>query len=341
MSDKVVNQETPLINIKVSDDIQSAIATPQWFRDMFDWTRRKPLAGPASVLKFIEVVVSKFVLEVLGASGAVWGCADFLSLRNTPMNEERVRLVAILVGLIFSVRYFWTIKHFYQHGRDYLPIKTIHRRTHKLSFAQIHSSKFLLQVMGGAGAIWGSAEIATLRNPGNRSSWVVIASIFLSIFFVRWVLQVLAYLLYMPSLWADESSVQMKAVRWMDAVPIFIILDVLGAAGAIWGSSEVATLRNAETVEFWRLIASGVGFVFAVRWLVYFVDFVKSERESLTAKYQIQETEIGPNETLDLNLHDLSLEEGECFSSPAKEEGRDASSPHRRAKKQFSTDASD
>ena len=199
----------------------------------------------------------------------------------------------------------------------------------------------LRRFRGGTGAIWGSAEIATLRNSGNRRSWVLIASIFLCMFFVRWVFQVVAYLLYMPSLWADESSIQMKAVRWMNAGPVFVILDVLGAAGAIWGSSEVATLRNAENVEDWRLIASGVGLVFAVRWLVYFANFVKSERESLVAKSQVQESEITPNETLDLTLHDLSLEEGESSSSPAKEEGRNASSPHRRTTKQFSIDASD
>ena len=80
MSDKVVNQETPLIsNTKVNDDIQSLIATPQWFRDMFDFSRNKPLAEPAAVLKFIEVVVSKFVLEVLGASGKVESFSAFLS----------------------------------------------------------------------------------------------------------------------------------------------------------------------------------------------------------------------------------------------------------------------
>ena len=71
MSDKVLNQETPLISSNVNDNIQSVIATPQWFRDMFGWSRNKPLTDPASVFKLMEVVVSKFVLEVLGASGEV------------------------------------------------------------------------------------------------------------------------------------------------------------------------------------------------------------------------------------------------------------------------------
>ena len=80
MSDKVLNQETPLISSNVNDNIQSVIATPQWFRDMFDWSRNKPLTDPASVLKLMEVVVSKFVLEVLGASGEVSNRLVYLSI---------------------------------------------------------------------------------------------------------------------------------------------------------------------------------------------------------------------------------------------------------------------
>ena len=80
MSDKVLNQETPLISSNVNDNIQSVIATPQWFRDMFDWSRNKPLTDPASVFKLMEVVVSKFVLEVLGASGEVSNRLVYLSI---------------------------------------------------------------------------------------------------------------------------------------------------------------------------------------------------------------------------------------------------------------------
>eukprot|EP00977_Amphora_coffeiformis_P005247 scaffold1123_cov168-Amphora_coffeaeformis.AAC.15 len=45
------------------------------------------------------------------------------------------------------------------------------------------------------------------------------------------------------------------------------ILEVLGAAGAIWGSSEVLMLRTADnSATLWRPMATLVGGVFFVRW---------------------------------------------------------------------------
>jgi len=40
------------------------------------------------------------------------------------------------------------------------------------------------------------------------------------------------------------------------------ISNVLGGAGAIWGSSEVVCLRNQTNRRLWRGIAGGMGFVF-------------------------------------------------------------------------------
>lgn len=48
---------------------------------------------------------------------------------------------------------------------------------------------------------------------------------------------------------------------------------MFGAAGAIWGFSEVLTLRRPETQEFWRLIALVVGFIFFIRFISQIVDF--------------------------------------------------------------------
>ena len=47
------------------------------------------------------------------------------------------------------------------------------------------------------------------------------------------------------------------------------VLEVCGAAGAIWGSSEVATLRNKTTQQTWRYISSAVGVLFLGRFVVY------------------------------------------------------------------------
>ena len=40
------------------------------------------------------------------------------------------------------------------------------------------------------------------------------------------------------------------------------ISNVLGGAGAIWGSSEVVCLRNKNNKRLWRGIAGGMGIVF-------------------------------------------------------------------------------
>ena len=44
-----------------------------------------------------------------------------------------------------------------------------------------------------------------------------------------------------------------------------LILEVFGASGAVWGTSEVLTLRNTDTQDVWRCISSVVGLAFLVR----------------------------------------------------------------------------
>ena len=46
------------------------------------------------------------------------------------------------------------------------------------------------------------------------------------------------------------------------------VLEVLGAGGAIWGSSEAIGLRNDANRWFFRWLACVVGFVFLIRWIV-------------------------------------------------------------------------
>ena len=68
-----------------------------------------------------------------------------------------------------------------------------------------------------------------------------------------------------------------------------IILEVFGASGAVWGFAEVLTLRNEDTVEFWRWICLIVALLFFIRYLVvmylFTVDTIKKidnrEREGL------------------------------------------------------------
>lgn len=59
-----------------------------------------------------------------------------------------------------------------------------------------------------------------------------------------------------------------------------LVLEVLGAAGAIWGSSDALGLRNASNDWFWRPCAIVVGLAFLTRWVrqvrVYILDTTKS-----------------------------------------------------------------
>lgn len=56
---------------------------------------------------------------------------------------------------------------------------------------QIFSARLVLEVFGGAGAIWGFSEALGLRNPTNSVPlWRPIALSFGFIFFCRWILQI-------------------------------------------------------------------------------------------------------------------------------------------------------
>jgi hypothetical protein len=49
---------------------------------------------------------------------------------------------------------------------------------------------------------------------------------------------------------------------------ISFILEVLGAAGAIWGSSEAAELRNEDNDRLWQIIALIIGVVAFFKWTI-------------------------------------------------------------------------
>ena len=261
-------------------------------------------------ISYLQVIVTKFVLEVMGASGAIWGCADILSLRDTTSGTERVRLIALFIGTIFFIRYWWHIKHYWQFERDYLPLKAHHRRSHRCAFFQIHASKFLLQVMGASGAIWGCSEAIALRNSENAMQWRIAAIVVGTIFLIRWALQILAYCLYFAAVWSNPSC---KIARWCEELIVMLILEVFGAVGAIWGCSEVMTLRNPDnSVRIWRPILLSVGFVFLIRWIMHIKQFIHAESEPNTVNSQVQRDETNSDEVQDLeiaNNDDLELKE--------------------------------
>ena len=48
-----------------------------------------------------------------------------------------------------------------------------------------------------------------------------------------------------------------------------LVLEVFGAGGAIWGFSEVLTLRTSKNIHIWRHIASIIAILFFIRWIFY------------------------------------------------------------------------
>eukprot|EP00568_Trieres_chinensis_P003964 CAMPEP_0183292630 /NCGR_PEP_ID=MMETSP0160_2-20130417/1621_1 /TAXON_ID=2839 ORGANISM="Odontella Sinensis, Strain Grunow 1884" /NCGR_SAMPLE_ID=MMETSP0160_2 /ASSEMBLY_ACC=CAM_ASM_000250 /LENGTH=167 /DNA_ID=CAMNT_0025453613 /DNA_START=20 /DNA_END=523 /DNA_ORIENTATION=+ len=131
---------------------------------------------------------------------------------------------------------------------------------------QIFSARLVLEVFGGGGAIWGFSEVCTLRRPETQEFWRMNASIIASIFAVRWIMQIRDYLLEMNGTKVDLNEGTLK--RLLQIFSARLVLEVFGGGGAIWGFSEVLTLRNSETIEFWRYNASVVAIIFAVRFLL-------------------------------------------------------------------------
>lgn len=64
-----------------------------------------------------------------------------------------------------------------------------------LRLLQISSANLVLQVFGGAGAIWGFSEAIGLRVASTVWFWRPCALIVGAIFFVRWLLQIRDYIL--------------------------------------------------------------------------------------------------------------------------------------------------
>jgi hypothetical protein len=79
--------------------------------------------------------------------------------------------------------------------------------------------------------------------------------------------------------------------QWIHLFQIFsakFVLEVLGGAGAIWGSSEAAALRTADNIWFWRPFALFVGAIFFVRWILQINCFIEElKREARKEEFNI------------------------------------------------------
>ncbi|CAB9501808.1 expressed unknown protein [Seminavis robusta] len=90
---------------------------------------------------------------------------------------------------------------------------------------------------------------------------------------------------------------QQQQQRWWSLIPTFtakLVLEVFGAAGAIWGFSEALGIRTEDTVGFWRPAALFVGFLFGIRWIVQMVDACSSLNNNHTHHaHPVVDVEVG------------------------------------------------
>lgn len=192
------------------------------------------------------------------------------------------------------MRLYWTTTHFLKHSEEYLPIKTEHRRTDPFAFMQTFAERFVLQVLGGCGAIWGCSEAVGLRNNESSEQWRIAAAVSGSLFLVRWLKQILSFcsLIVRPT----QDSFASHLFDWFELYVIKVIIEIFGAGGAIWGFSQIVFLRTENTIEFSRVVAIGTMIGFATRWFMIIV----GDKDKL--------------EKRDLNINDLALTETDMLS---------------------------
>ena len=234
-----------------------------------------------NILGLIPYLCTKFLLEVCGAAGAVWGSTEVYLLRNE-QTIEFWRWICYIVFVAFLIRWYWHGKHFLEQERySFPPIKRHHRRLHRGTFIGIHTVTFILQVLGGCGAFWGSSEVVRLRNSETVERWRIVAAGAGVLFFGRWMYQIFDYCLCInittinnnnnnnsDNSNPDDAIAAIRASRfaiyyqWFEELVIKLILEVFGAAGAVWGISEIFGFRTNETLDTWRPFAMVVGMIF-------------------------------------------------------------------------------
>ena len=78
--------------------------------------------------------------------------------------------------------------------RNAIMAKQTEKREKILHMLHIFTSDLILQVFGGAGAIWGFSEVIGLRTPETVWFWRPFASFVGAVFFARWIVQLDAHI---------------------------------------------------------------------------------------------------------------------------------------------------
>jgi len=229
-------------------------------------------------LRLFQIFSAKIVLEVFGGGGAIWGFSEVCTFRR-PETQEYWRHVALTIAFLFFCRFLLQIKDYV--GEINGKRNTIDDHKSWTRFLQIFAAKIVLEVFGGGGAIWGFSEALTFRNSETQEFWRYNARVSAAIFFIRFLLQMNDYLSEMngDKFMFDIALTRKDVVRFIQEFSATMVLQVFGGGGAIWGFSEVLTLRRPETQQLWRAIALIHATIFFARWLLQAKDFV------LKAKY--------------------------------------------------------
>jgi len=86
---------------------------------------------------------------------------------------------------------------------------------------------FLLEVMGGCGAVWGASDAANVRTGSNNNTWRFWSAMVAFLCFFRWV----------------NTAVMKKQATHDQETLATLLLQVVGGAGAVWGILEIVGLR--------------------------------------------------------------------------------------------------
>ena len=155
---------------------------------------------------------------------------------------------------------------------------------------QVFAAKCLLQVWGAAGAVWGASEALGFRTTETRDAWQAAAWATTVVFGLRWLAELFRYCLLCPRRRRDRNSLLQRLVQtfqtailpWTEVLVTKFVLEVCGAAGAVWGCAEIATIRDASeaSTRRWRALALAVGAVFLLRWMVQVHHYAQDQTES-------------------------------------------------------------
>eukprot|EP00527_Entomoneis_sp_CCMP2396_P006773 CAMPEP_0198149810 /NCGR_PEP_ID=MMETSP1443-20131203/48260_1 /TAXON_ID=186043 /ORGANISM="Entomoneis sp., Strain CCMP2396" /LENGTH=190 /DNA_ID=CAMNT_0043814941 /DNA_START=3 /DNA_END=575 /DNA_ORIENTATION=- len=177
-----------------------------------------------------------------------------------------------------------------------------------MSFVQIFSTKFVLEVLGAAGAIWGFFEAATIRTPHNKEQFHLIAGTVGGLFLFRYISVILDFCLCFASSPALSGERVSAVARWAEMCIAKMVLEVFGSGGAVWGFSDIFGLRTPYTLGVWRPMAIAMSALFFLRWIWQMCGFYKQEQELLLLKPSpTMETEVTSNDE-EPQMHDVELE---------------------------------